>query len=114
MDAITLPIPSKDAEADHLGDNLSPQHPRNTGPFWPSKIFYFLPFIVANAFIVCYIIITGYLHSVLMFSTYLQMHVRFFASLLPYFFSYFTVVFRAIFHSSVCFNLITYLNVFFI
>ncbi|KAM0884639.1 hypothetical protein ACQ4PT_030878 [Festuca glaucescens] len=30
MEAATPPIPSKDAEADHLGENLSPQHPRNT------------------------------------------------------------------------------------
>ncbi|KAM0923710.1 hypothetical protein ACQ4PT_005333 [Festuca glaucescens] len=30
MEAATPPIPSKDAEADHLGENLSPQHPKNT------------------------------------------------------------------------------------
>ncbi|KAM0860728.1 hypothetical protein ACQ4PT_046390 [Festuca glaucescens] len=30
MEATTPPIPSKDAEADHLGENVSPQHPTNT------------------------------------------------------------------------------------
>ncbi|KAM0890768.1 hypothetical protein ACQ4PT_026853 [Festuca glaucescens] len=30
MEAATPPIPSKDAEVDHLGENVSPQHPTNT------------------------------------------------------------------------------------
>jgi uncharacterized membrane protein len=45
MEAATPPIPSKDAEADHLGENVSPQHPTNTGHFCPSKFFlHILPF----------------------------------------------------------------------
>jgi hypothetical protein len=39
MEATTPPIPSRDAE-DHLGENVSPQHPTNTCHFCLSKFFF--------------------------------------------------------------------------